>query len=80
MLGRFLRAAGSTVFGMIVASGLGVVLTQLRPQLVSGLGADHRLIEWLDAANEWFVIVVFLGGLVALLAAAVVEGGVGGGI
>jgi hypothetical protein len=73
MFGAVVRAAGGFVFGALVGGVLNEIVTAVRPLLVSGLSESHQIVRYVDAINEFWILVALLGALMGVLAAGIAE-------
>lgn len=73
MFGAISRAAAGFGYGALIGAVLAAVIVTARPIVVTGVGESHELVRYLDAFGEYWVLIVFLGALLGVLAAGISE-------
>jgi hypothetical protein len=81
MLGAFIRAAGTFVGAMLIASVLAAVFDPLIAESIKPqLGTDSLIYTAMNAAVDQFIVTAVVAVLLGLIVRSVVESKLGGGI
>jgi len=81
MLGAIVRAAGTFIGAMLIASVLAAVFSPLLEQSIKPqLGTDSLVYVAMNAAVEQFIVTAVIAVLLGVLVRSVVESKLGGGI
>lgn len=80
MLGAIVRSAGYFVLGMLVSSILSEIVGYLVPLMTYPNGTEPVYVEWMEALNQQWPLIILLAIVFAILARASVEASLGGGV
>lgn len=73
MFGAVVRAATGFAFGALLGGVLAEFLSYVRPLIVSGLSESHEIVRYMDAFDEFWILLALLGALLGVLAAGIAE-------
>jgi uncharacterized membrane protein YeaQ/YmgE (transglycosylase-associated protein family) len=73
MFGAIGRGAVGFAFGALIGAVIAAVISVARPIVVSGLSESHEIVGYMDAFATYWILVVFVGALLGVLAAGISE-------